>query len=248
MGAWAPVLIGFFLILCRCTALLMTAPLYSARAVNARIRMGLALAVAWIAFSAAGAPGFADWAQPGPLLLAVAGETLVGLSAGLASRFALDAAAAAGHAAGLSMGIGLAAVIDPVHGADSTALSELMVFLVMGLALAVGLHREAIVWLCRSVMELPPGSVQSWRDLASAVVSEAARAVALSIRLSFPVMAAVLFVNMALGLLGRLMPQLSFLNLGFAVALLAGGFALYVASPSLAEIVVQAARRAFAPA
>ena len=86
MGAWAPLLLGFFLVLFRCTALLMAAPLFSARAVNARIRMGLALAVAWICLlRRRGRPGSRDWAQPGPLLLAVVGETLIGLSAGLAA-------------------------------------------------------------------------------------------------------------------------------------------------------------------
>ena len=159
-----------------------------------QVRLALAVALALVAFQAAGTARVSPLEiSRRPLLAAVLGESLIGVSAGMAARFAIEAASAAGHAAGLSMGIGFAAVIDPLHGADSTALSELLVFLALAVALAAGMHREAIAWLCRSVIETPPGSAVSIAEVSSAVVAEAARAAALAIRLAFPVMAAVLF-------------------------------------------------------
>ena len=245
MVGWESVAIGFVLILFRCTALVMTAPLFGTRAVPTQVRMALAMVLSLVAFQAAGGPGFARWNQVGPLLVAALGECLIGLSAGLAARFAIEAMSAAGHTAGLSMGIGFAAVIDPLHGAESTALSELLVFLALAVALAAGLHREVVVWLCRSVIERPPGSAVSVPELSSAVIGEAAMAAALAIRLAFPVMAAVLFGYTGLGLVGRISPQIAAGNLGFAIALLAGGGALYLTSPLLADIVARSARRIF---
>ena len=157
--------------------------------------MALALAVSLVAFQAAGLPRFAGLGSaPGPLLGAMVVESLIGLSAGLAARLCIEAAGAAGHAAGMSMGLGFAAVLDPVHGSDSNALSELLLFVALAAALAAGLHREAIAWFCRSVIEIPPGSAAvaspSWPRPSSPRRPGAA---ALAIRLGFPVMAAVLF-------------------------------------------------------
>jgi flagellar biosynthetic protein FliR len=172
-------------------------------------------------------------------------ETLIGLATGLAARFAIEAAGAAGHAAGLSMGLGFSAVIDPVHGQDSTALSQILIFVSMGAAIAAGIHRDAIAWLCRSIMDSPPGSVVDIQSLAGIIIAEAARSTALAIRLAFPVMAAILFGYVAAGMLGRTAPQLNLNNVGFAIALLAGGGALYYVSPLFAEAVAREARRVF---
>lgn len=243
--SWEPLAFGFLLVLFRCAALFMVAPLFGMKSVPAQVRMGLALAVSLIAFQAAGMPRFAEWDRMGPLLGAMVTESLTGLSAGLAAKLCMEAAAAAGHAAGLSMGIGFAAVIDPVHGEDSNALSQLLLFGALAAALAAGLHREAIGWFCRSIIEIPPGSARSAPELASVVIGEAARGSALAIRLGFPVMAAVLFGYVILGLLNRVAPQAQIGNLGFAMALVAGGIALYLTAPHLAELVARSARATF---
>ena len=245
LPGWEPMALGFLLVLFRCTALFMSAPIFGARTVPSHVRMGLAMAISLVAYQAAGMPRFEAWDQFGPVLGAVVSETLIGLGTGLAARFCMEAASAAGHAAGLTMGLGFSAVIDPIHGAEQTSLSELLMFTALGVALAAGLHREAIAWLCRSVIETPPGTSLSIPELAAAVVSEAARGSALAIRLGFPMMAAVLFGYVALGVLGRTAPALNLSNVGFAIALIAGGVALYFVSPQLAELIARAARASF---
>ena len=246
MEAAFPTFAGFLLVLMRCGSLCAVAPLFGTRSVPARLRLGLAVAVSTAVFSAGGMPTFAAWNQTGPLVRAALAETAVGLSAGLASRFAIDAAAAAGHAISLSMGLGFGAVIDPLHGSDSTAISELLTMVSLAVAVAAGVHRDAIAWLCRSVHAAPPGSAVVARDLAGIVIGEAVRAIALSVRLAFPVLAAVTFGHLALGLVGRVAPQLNLSNVGFSVAIMAGGGALYLVAPGAAEIAAHAARAAFA--
>lgn len=245
MVSWEPSAIGLLLVLFRCSSLMMTAPLFGTNVVPARARMGLALMVSFIAWSAAGAPRFEAWNSWMPLLLATFGEIMIGLVAGLASRFAIEAAGAAGHAAGITMGLGFAAIVDPLHGQESTALSQLLIFVCVAAAVATGVHRDAIAWFCRSLIETPPGSAVSIADLTGVVIAEAARATSLSIRLAFPIMAAVLFAYITAGLLGRTAPQLKTDNIGFAIALLAGGGALYYVSPMLAELVARQARLVF---
>jgi flagellar biosynthetic protein FliR len=240
-------LVGFLLVLFRCAGLCSVAPLFGARAVPAQVRLGVALGISIAAYFGAGAPSFPGWQRTDLLLFAAFGETIVGLAAGLTARAFIEAAAGAGHLMGLSMGLGFAQVIDPLHGADSTALSELLAFVALGVAIAAGIHREAVLWLCRSLVEAPPGSAHALPELAGAVVAESVRSCALAVRISFPVLAAVIFGYVALGLVGRTAQQLAQMNLGFAVAIVAGGGALYLVAPAAAEIAATAARSAFAP-
>jgi flagellar biosynthesis protein FliR len=245
MISWEPTAIGFLLVLFRCTSLMMTAPLYGTQAVPHRVRMAVSLVVTLAVFQGAGMPRFAAWEQLPTLLGAVISETLIGLATGLAAKFVIEAAGAAGHAAALSMGLGFSAVLDPVHGQESTALSQMLIFVSLGAAVAAGIHRDAIAWLCRSIMETPPGTALDISSLAGIIIAESARSTALSIRLAFPVMAAILFGYVAAGMLGRTAPQMNLNNVGFAIALLAGGAALYYVSPLFAEVVARQARSVF---
>lgn len=245
MHALMPTAAGFLLVVMRCAALCSVAPLFGTRSVPAMTRMALALALAVSVFMGAGAPVFVDWAGLGALAAAATVETLIGLSAGLAARFAIEAASAAGHAAGLAMGLGFGSMLDPFNGAESTAISQILSLMALGVAVGAGIHRDAVAWLCRSVASSPPGAAIDIPALAAGVVGEAIRACALSVRLAFPVLAAVTFGHFALGLLSRAAPQLNLGNIGFSVAILAGGGALYVVAPGLAEMAANAARAAF---
>lgn len=241
-----PTLFGFILVLMRAAALCMTALLFGVRPVPSRVRLSLAVLLGLAAFLGAGAPRFAAWQSLDALALAAVGETVRGLAAGLAARMCLDAVAAAGHAISLSMGLGFGAVIDPLHGAESNAVSEILSFTALGVAVAIGVPREAVAWLCRSVVSAPPGvavDIPAWSAL---VVSDAAQACALAVRIAYPVLIAVTSGHIAFGLLNRVTPQMGLANIGFAVAIVAGGGALYLVAPTLAEMVATAARGAFA--
>ncbi len=236
---------GFALMLMRTAALCTTAPILGAKVVPARIRIGLSVAVALAVYTGAGAPPV----EPPPglfgLVAAAAGETAVGLLAGLASRWMLDAALAAGHAAGLAAGLGFSAVVDPFTGAESNAVSQTIFVVAQGCAVALGVHREAIAWLARATEAFPLGAAVDLPSLAMRTVGVGLVSIALSVRLAFPVMAAVLLGHAVMGVMGRMAPQLSLSAIGFSIAILAGGWALYLAAPAAAELAARAALEAF---
>jgi flagellar biosynthetic protein FliR len=157
----------------------------------------------------------------------------------------LDAVNGAGQAMGISMGLGFGAVIDPIHGAESTAISELLALLALGVAVGAGIHREAVAWLCRSVTLTPPGPTwrsPRWRRAWWPRRRGRARS---RVRLAFPVLTAG-DVRAPRARAPRAHgAQLNLSNIGFSVAILAGGGALYLAAPAVADAAAQAAREAF---
>jgi flagellar biosynthetic protein FliR len=246
MQAAYPMLAGFLLVLLRCGSLFMVAPLFGTKVIPMRIRMGITAAVSCTVFTGIGMPPFLRWTDTGVLLGAVASETAIGLCGGMAARMAIEAATAAGHLMSTAMGLNYGSSLDPIHGAESNAISSLMSFLALGIAIGAGIHREAIGWLCRSLIETPPGAGIDLPHLFAGVVAESARSAALAVRMAFPVMAAVTFGNIAFGLLGRVAPQINLQSIGFGLAIFAGGGALYFVAPGAAEIAAHAARTAFA--
>jgi flagellar biosynthetic protein FliR len=132
-------------------------------------------------------------------------------------------------------------MLNPNSGADSSTLGELFGALTLAAALGLGVHTEAIAWLVRSVQDVPPGSTVELQSLASGVIRQIIIAIALAIRIAYPLFAASLFGFAVLGLLGKAAPQLSLSNLGFAVTLLCGGGALYLTAPAGAQLAAQAA-------
>lgn len=245
MDAPLATLWGFGLLLFRTAGLCSTAPLLGARLVPARVRMGLALVLSFSVFSAIGSPPVPVPASLLGLAVPAALETLVGLTAGLAARWALDAALGAGHVAGLSAGLGFAALLDPTSGAESNGLSQYLYAGAQAAALALGLHREAVAWLARAAQAFPPGGAYEVGPMLARTASHAVLAVGLSVRLAFPILAAVLLGHACMGVMNRMAPQLNLGNVGFSVALLFGGLGVYLCAPAVAELAARAAVAAF---
>jgi len=241
-----PTLFGFLMVLFRAGALCGAAPLYGMKSLPVRLRLALSVVLAYAAFAGAGFPPLASGGAVGPLVTGAITETIIGLSAGLAARFALDAASAAGQIIATSVGLSFGATVDPVHGAETTAVGELLSMIALGTMLTAGLHRELVGWLCRSVVTIPPGASVAIPRLAAAVVAHGISAVALSVRMAFPVMAAVTFGHVALGAVGRTAPQLNISSVGFSITILAGGGVFYMIAPSVAEMATRAAQEVLA--
>lgn len=240
-----PTMYGFGLVLFRTAGLFLTAPVLSSRSVAFQVRAGMTLAMAFIIFTGAGSPRV-----PLPehflfLGFQAVSETVMGAVAGLCARLIMDAAVAAGQTAGLSMGLGFGAFIDPNSGADSNTLGQLVSVLTVSCAVALGLHREAIAWLATSVRAIPPGSEIAWRSMGEHVFRYALMSMSISVRVAYPIMVAVTFGHLALAIAGRIAPSFNLSSIGFSVAILAGGGALFLVTPAAAHWLAQTAVDSF---
>jgi flagellar biosynthetic protein FliR len=235
-SAWA-----FALVLFRTSGLVLGMPVFGARTVPARVKLALAVVVAWAAWAGAGSPAVAPPETLWALTSAGTRETVFGLLSGLAARMTLQAALAVGQLASLSTGIGFGNLVNPASGAESNAGGEMLFLVAEATALAFGIHREAIAWMARSVRLFPPGAPAGFAELAQRVIVEATGAAALAVRLAFPVLAAVLVGHIASAVASRMAPQLSLQHIGFSVAIIAGGGAFYLVAPTVAESIARSA-------
>jgi flagellar biosynthetic protein FliR len=144
------------------------------------------------------------------------------------------------------MGLGFGALLDPASGAESNSVSELVYTSAQAGAVALGIHREAVSWLVRSAVAFPPGADLSLREIMLRVIWESTGAAALGARLAFPLLSAVLLGHLVMAGIGRTAQQLNLGTIGFSMAILAGGGALYLVAPGVAEMAARAALAAMA--
>jgi len=211
--------VAFALVLARVGGAVSFVPLpgYRNTPVMARalLTLGLTLALlpAWPRVPVAGL-------RLGELVVWLIAELAFGVTAGLGVAFLNEAFILSSQIFGLQAGYGYASTIDPATQADSSVL-QLFTHLAAGLLFfAFGLDREVIRIFAGSFQSYPPGSFLLSLSSAEQVLRLGAGMFAVAVRLSLPVVALLMLVDISLALLGRVNAQLQLLMLAFPAKML----------------------------
>jgi flagellar biosynthetic protein FliR len=228
LAAWFA---AYFWPFVRILALFSAAPLLYHRAIPVRVKIGLAALVTLALAPALPAPQSADAAW------LLAQQLVVGLAIGLAVQIAFAAFEIAGDVIGLQMGLGFAGFIDP-QNADQTPLIGSFLGLVATLVfLAINGHLLMLAGIAESFRSVPVGAPVPGAQDIQGLVMLGAGMFKVGLHLALPVLATMLIVNLALGVLARAAPQLNIFAVGFPATILIGMLALVLAMPLLGPFV-----------
>lgn len=207
----------FTLVLVRVSGLVMTAPIYGTPEVPMQVRALLAFALALLVTPMQLG---AAVSYPDSLLAygAVVGkELLIGVALGLGVMVVFSGVQLAGETIGRTGGAMLADVYDPSSGTSVPLFSQLMYLLAVAVFVCIGGHRMVMAGLLDTFRALPPGSGGPPPTLAETFVVLVTQSFVLGLRAAAPVLTALLVSNLVLGLIGRTLPQLNILAMGFGV-------------------------------
>jgi flagellar biosynthetic protein FliR len=234
----------------RLLALFLSGPVFGHALVPVRVRVGLAFAVAW-----ASAPSLAGALPPPetlPLALAVLQEALVGALLGFATSLVFSGLALLGEFASIQGGLGAAAVLDPTSGASSIVLSSVVQVFATLLFLGMDGHHLVLRAVRLSFEHFPPGAAALPLANLAAVAELGAVVFEVAVRLAAPVTAVMLVSNLAVGILGRVIPQLNLVALQLpghvGVTLLVLGLGAGPLTDALADTLQRVTERAVAAA
>ena len=234
ISAW---LAGIFLPFVRILALFTAAPVLSLRSVPARLRIGVALVLAMMMAPTLSLPAGLDmlsWQGGGY----VAQEVLVGLSIGFAARLAFAAFDLAGELIGLQMGLSFAGFFDP-SGAQGNAVGSFMNTTASLTFLAMNGPLLLIAATLRSFSSLPIGEVPFQFVARFDPIALGAEVFSLGLLIATPFLALILFVNLLLGVMTRVAPQLGLFSVGFPITISAGLVLLVVGLPWIEQPMAQ---------
>lgn len=225
---------NFFLVLGRVGAVVGTAPLISGRSVPMQVKVALSVLVSLVLVAAnAGrlAPVPETWSG---FVAAVGLHVVVGLVLGFAAGLAFSALQMAGQLLGMQIGFALANEIDPVQGAQATLIDEVYAIMAGLVFLVIDGHHWLMLALMQSFDLVPLDGSGFVLPTAERLALLTAAVPSLALRMAFPVMAALLVTDVALGILMRIAPQMNIFSVGFPVKIVLGlgAMAITVAFPT----------------
>jgi flagellar biosynthesis protein FliR len=212
--------------LLRVGGMVAMAPLLGAMYIPNRVRILLAMVLAFALLpTAGGAPDYEPLSPAG--VLAIAREIAIGMTIGFVLKLATESALLAGQLVSTSMGLSFATVVDPQNG-GMPLLGRFYVIVGSLLLLATNAHLSLIALLAQSYVVAPIGSAVIAAPEARVVVEFGGLMFAGSLQLGLPAVVAILMVNIAFGVVSRAAPTLNLFAVGFPVTILLGLLILVV--------------------
>lgn len=213
---WEHQLIVFLLVLGRISGLMLTAPLLGGRDVPRQFKALLTFVLALLV-----APLQWDTSFPRPAnvidaAVMIGCELAIGGVLGLGVMILFTGLQVAGQTIGQLSGMSLGELFDPTFDDNSHVFSQLMFHITLAVFVAIGGHRLVVAALVDTFAALPPGSGLPG-GIAETLTTLTAQSFALGIRAAAPVLTALLLSLVVLAIIGRAVPQLNVLMLGFGL-------------------------------
>ncbi|WP_377161288.1 flagellar biosynthetic protein FliR [Roseateles sp. UC29_93] len=215
----------------RTLALFAGMPVFSQRQVPARVRIGLALFIAVAAQPSLPAMPVIPLDSLPQILTVTAQQLLIGLSMGFAVRVVFAALEFAGELIGLQMGLNFAGFFDPSTGSQGTSTSRFLGSMVAFLFVAINGHLMLINSLVESFQAFPVGE-EPFRFLRIAQPQVwGAEIFRMGLWIALPLITMLMFVNLVLGIISRVAPQLNVFSVGFPLTVSIGLVGLVATLP-----------------
>lgn len=228
MGWLTPILWPFL----RALALFSALPVLGTRTVPMRVRVALAAFIAFAAQPSLPVQPLVALDSPLAVMLVVQ-QVLIGVALGFAVRVVFSAIEFAGEVIGLQMGLNFAAFFDPLSAGTVTATSRFFGTLVAWLFIVMNGHLLIIGALIQSFTTFPVGPEPFAFLRVTQPQTWGAEIFRTGLWIALPLVAMLMLVNLVLGIISRVAPQINVFAVGFPITLGVGLLGMLVTLPAL---------------
>jgi len=214
---WALTLL---LVIARVAGVLLVAPVFAEPVVPVKVRLLLAVAIAFAVAGRLTQPPHVPTGGLG-LGLALIFEAAVGAAIGFTARLVFAGVELGAMYVGQQMGIGLAELYDP-QTEDTSGAVKLLGLLALVIFLAIGGHRALLSGAMSSFEAVPVSGSAPVHALPGMLASVLMVSFSLALKVAAPVLVAMLLATVAMGLLQRTAPQFHIFSTGMPVRVMVG--------------------------
>lgn len=211
------------LVLFRVTGIFLTTPIISSVVIPMRFKALIAAM-----FAAAVYPMAVSHAGPAPhtdifgLIPFVAGELIIGFVIGAIAAIPLLMLELAGVLVGTTMGMGLARIYSPEMDTESDLMGQLLFYVGMSIFIGIGGINMMFRGVVESFAHVHLGAFMNAQQPFELFLGVLSAGFELALRVAAPVVAIVFLMIAVFGVLGKTIPQLNVMSVGFALQALAG--------------------------
>jgi flagellar biosynthetic protein FliR len=228
---------AFIFIFLRMSAMIVMIPIFGDRTVPARVKAGLALLISMLIFP------FVRTQVPLverldflPLVTGMTGEILIGLTIGFTARFVFAGVQFAGELVGLQMGFSIANIIDPITSAQVSIIAEFQYLFAMLIFLMVDAHHIFLSAMVESYRIIHPLAFHFSGALMGAILDYSRDVFIVAVKVSAPIIAALIFTSVGLGIVARTVPQINIFIVGFPLQIAVGLIFLGLTMPVFLKV------------
>lgn len=214
----------------RIAGLLSILPVLGGGEVPTRVRIALAFLLTMLIV-----PSLAPMPVVDPLsaesLYISAQQLIIGVAMGLLILVVFNAVTLAGESIAITMGLGFALMNDPQNGVQVPTVSQFYMVLATLLFLAFDGHHSVLYLLHASFTLLPVGQSLG-ADALWILVRWGGMIFTGALSIALPALAAMLTVNIIMGIITRAAPQMNLFSVGFPITMTVGFAAIMFTLPT----------------
>lgn len=222
----------YLYVLFRIAGMLMAAPVVGAKFIPVRLRLFLAMLIAFIIFPLL--PDIGTWqALSLEGALVTIEQVLIGLAIGLVFQFVFQIVVLGGQVLALQSGLGFATLVDPQSHENLPMISQFYLLSVTLLFLAFDGHLKLIEMVVNSFQTIPIGNFGLGSQDYLQLVSFAGDIFSGAVSIALPAIISLLMVNMTFAIITKSAPQINIFAIGFPLTLVFGLFIMYLSFPNM---------------
>ena len=210
---------SFVLILMRVSPILFMMPILNSRDIPNLLKIGLTLTVGLILLPVVKIdPQFLPQEpfQFGSLMIA---ELMIGFILSLSVQVIFAGIQLGGELVSFEMGFSMASVVDPQSGVSTPVISQFIYFMAILIFLAMDAHHWFFRAVYQSFLLLAPGEIHLRAGLYSHLLNLMGNLFVIAVKVAAPVLAVMMFIKIAMGILAKAAPQVNILMASFPLTI-----------------------------
>lgn len=209
----------FILVFFRVVSVLWLVPLLSSRYVSVIFKAGLSLLIAFLLYGSVQLT--ADVLKdPFAFALLVVRELFIGITISFIVKIIFSSVSVAGDIISLQAGFSFARFMDPFTMTQVSVIEQVKNLLAIMIFFAIDAHYIVFRAISASFKTLPIGAATFKEPLLDYIVSASAKVFSLGFKIGAPVVVTLFLVELAFGMLARMIPQINIFIEGVPIKIL----------------------------
>ncbi len=222
----------FWLMVARIGGLIFSAPLLGSPVIPRQVKVALALTLSFLMLpEVVSLSRISCDSHPINYTLFLLAETGLGLIMGYTIKLIFVGVELSGQIIGIQMGLGMAEFFDPQSGAEMSIISRFNSIMAMLIFISINGHLFLFKSLMESFVSIPPGSFIFSSTLIQMFAKTMGSIFVISLKAGIPVILTLLLVQIVMGVINRVIPQINIFMISIPLKILIGLFVLGFSMP-----------------
>ena len=216
-------------------AFVISSPVLQSRSLTLNVKLILVAGIAFFLMRQESLPVMSALSTS-QLVFIVFVEIAIGLCGGVLLQIWFAIPALAGEYAATSMGLGFARMVDFTNSGQSATIGQFLSLAFLTLFLSLDGHLISLSVLIDSYNVIPIGEGFNVKPFSDSALNAGSQMFVIAALMALPIVGGIFLVNIALGILTKIAPQMNLFSVGFPATILVGFFLLWASLPSMASL------------